>query len=396
MSPEFGSTCAIFPIDDETLDYLRLTGRPAQQVALVEAYAKEQGLWHDPGQPARYSEELDARPVHRGARRWPARSARRTGWRWPTPRPRSATRCGAYVRRPGWTTGSPGTFPASDPVAAQRPGDPRRPTPAPGHPGRRHDRRRSTTAPSSSPRSRPAPTPRTRRSWSAPRCWPRRRSRRGLARKPWVKTTLAPGSKVVMDYYERAGLMPVPGEARLQPGRLRLHHLHRQLRAAARGDQRGGRRERPRRGVGAVGQPELRGPDQPGREDELPGLAAAGGRLRAGRDDGHRPGDASRSGTGADGKPVYLRDIWPCPAEVADGRAGRGRGGDVHPRLRRRVRGRRPVAGAATCPTGDTFAWDAGSTYVRRPPYFDGDAGRARRRSPTSTAPGCWPCSATR
>ncbi len=64
MSPEFGSTCAIFPIDDETLTYLRLTGRPAEQVALVEAYAKEQGLWHEPGRPARYSEELDARPVH--------------------------------------------------------------------------------------------------------------------------------------------------------------------------------------------------------------------------------------------------------------------------------------------------------------------------------------------
>src|SRR5579875_1796469 len=59
MSPEFGSTCAIFPIDDETLSYLRLTGRPAEQVALVEAYAKEQGLWHEPGSPARYSEQLE-------------------------------------------------------------------------------------------------------------------------------------------------------------------------------------------------------------------------------------------------------------------------------------------------------------------------------------------------
>ena len=59
MSPEFGSTCAIFPIDAETLTYLRLTGRPAQQVALVEAYAKEQGLWHDPGAEPRYSERLE-------------------------------------------------------------------------------------------------------------------------------------------------------------------------------------------------------------------------------------------------------------------------------------------------------------------------------------------------
>src|SRR3984885_6016320 len=58
MSPEFGSTCAIFPIDASTLDYLKLTGRPAAQVALVEAYAREQGLWHDPSSPARYSDQL--------------------------------------------------------------------------------------------------------------------------------------------------------------------------------------------------------------------------------------------------------------------------------------------------------------------------------------------------
>src|SRR6185312_15578216 len=59
MSPEFGSTCAIFPIDAETLRYLQLTGRPAGQLALIEAYAKEQGLWHDPSQEATYSEYLE-------------------------------------------------------------------------------------------------------------------------------------------------------------------------------------------------------------------------------------------------------------------------------------------------------------------------------------------------
>ena len=59
MSPEYGSTVAIFPIDDETLHYLRLTGRSPEQVALVEAYAKEQGLWHDPSAEPRYSERLE-------------------------------------------------------------------------------------------------------------------------------------------------------------------------------------------------------------------------------------------------------------------------------------------------------------------------------------------------
>ena len=80
MSPEFGSTCAIFPIDAETLTYLRLTGRPAEQVALIEAYAKEQGLWHDPGRPpATPRNSRSTCPPW--SPRWPARSGRRTGSR---------------------------------------------------------------------------------------------------------------------------------------------------------------------------------------------------------------------------------------------------------------------------------------------------------------------------
>ena len=67
MSPEYGSTCAIFPIDQETLNYLALTGRSAERIALVEAYAKEQGLWHDPRHPVGVLRATDARPVHRGA-----------------------------------------------------------------------------------------------------------------------------------------------------------------------------------------------------------------------------------------------------------------------------------------------------------------------------------------
>jgi hypothetical protein len=92
MSPEFGSTCAIFPIDDETIRYLDLTGRRPEQVALVEAYAKAQGMWHDPAKEATYSEylELDC-PL------WclqsPDRSAPRTECRCRTPRPRSARCC---------------------------------------------------------------------------------------------------------------------------------------------------------------------------------------------------------------------------------------------------------------------------------------------------------------
>src|SRR5262250_822655 len=119
MSPEFGSTCAIFPIDAETLTYLRLTGRPADRVALVEAYAKEQGLWHESGQHARYSEELSLDlstvvPSLAGPKRPQDRVAladAKTAFR---------EALGAYVQAPGLDNGLAGTFPASDPFTPDR------------------------------------------------------------------------------------------------------------------------------------------------------------------------------------------------------------------------------------------------------------------------------------
>ena len=118
---------------------------------------------------------------------------------------------------------------------------------------------------------------------------------KGLETKPWVKTSLAPGSKVVTDYLREAGLMEPLEAARLPPGRLRLHHLHRQQRSAAAGDRRSHRGGEPGGGRGAVGQPQLRGAHQSRRARQLPGLAAAGRRLRAGRPDRHRPARRSRS-----------------------------------------------------------------------------------------------------
>src|SRR5436190_11479058 len=118
MSPEFGSTCAIFPIDAETLRYLRFTGRPDAQVKLVEAYAKEQGLWHQPGSPARYSEQLTLDlgtvvPSVAGPKRPQDRVALTDA--------RSAFRdsLGSYVSVPSLDNGLAGTFPASDPVASE-------------------------------------------------------------------------------------------------------------------------------------------------------------------------------------------------------------------------------------------------------------------------------------
>ncbi|MGH3150041.1 MAG: aconitase family protein, partial [Streptosporangiaceae bacterium] len=128
MSPEFGSTCAIFPIDQHTLDYLKLTGRPAEQVALVEAYAREQGLWHDPGAASktatRYSQQLQLDlgtvvPSLAGPKRPQDRVAltdAKNGFR---------EALGAYTNAPSLDNGIAGTFPASDPVA---PADDDRPT----------------------------------------------------------------------------------------------------------------------------------------------------------------------------------------------------------------------------------------------------------------------------
>ena len=119
MSPEFGSTCAIFPIDSETLTYLRLTGRPAEQVALVEAYAKEQGLWHDPAAHARYSEELQLDlstvvPSLAGPKRPQDRVALSDA--------KSSFRqaLGSYVQLDKLDDEIAGTFPASDPFVPER------------------------------------------------------------------------------------------------------------------------------------------------------------------------------------------------------------------------------------------------------------------------------------
>ena len=283
MSPEFGSTCAIFPIDEETLTYLRLTGRPAEQVALVEAYAKEQGLWHESGQHARYSEELSLDlstvvPSLAGPKRPQDRVAladAKTAFR---------EALGAYVQAPCLDNGLAGTFPASDPVGGEVPARPSNPVQVTLEDGTTTsvDHGSVVIAAITSCTNTSNPSVMVGAALLA-----RNAVEAGLESKPWVKTTLAPGSKVVMDYYERAESAALPGQARLQPGRLRLHHLHRQLRPAAGGDQPGGRRQRPGGRVRAVREPELRGPDQPGREDELPRVAAAGRGVRAGRHDGH-------------------------------------------------------------------------------------------------------------
>ena len=165
---------------------------------------------------------------------------------------------------------------------------------------------------------------------------------KGLKVKPWVKTSLAPGLEGRDRVPRPGGTDRVPRGARISPRRLRVHDLHRQQRAAAGGDLRRGQLERPGGGLGAVGQPQLRGPDQPRREDELPRVAAAVRRLRARRDDGHRP--LRRAARRGRSRPARVPE-----GHLAERRRGRrdDRGrravGHVPQELRRGVRRRRAL-----------------------------------------------------
>ncbi len=229
MSPEYGSTIAVFPIDEETVRYLRLTGRPDEQVALVEAYAKEQGLWHDPEREAAYSEylELDLSTVvpsiagpKRPQDRVSLTDAKQVFRGVLTDYVTAEAKTNGDEK--GYDEAAAESFPASD---------------APAFHGDNHsDQPAGYTSAARGADGRPsAPTRVTLpdgtecevdhgavviaaitscTNTSNPSVMvgaallAKKAVERGLNRKPWVKTTLAPGSKVVMDYYERAGLTP--------------------------------------------------------------------------------------------------------------------------------------------------------------------------------------------
>ena len=157
--------------------------------------------------------------------------------------------------------------------------------------------------------------------------------------------------------------------AALPGGRLWLHDVHRQLGAAADGRQQVHRRPWAGRGVGALGQSQLRGAYLAGGSRELSDESAAGGPYALA---GHISHNFERNplGKGKNGQPVYLRDIWPSQAEVA---------ATVPDRSTRRcsTRSTRPSptatrTGAAQVPEGDTYGWEPNSTYIRKAPYFDG------------------------
>ncbi len=379
MSPEFGSTAAIFPIDDVTVEYLRLTGRSDQQVALVEAYAKEQGLWHDASREAKYSEyiELDLStvvPSIAGPKRPQDRvslSAAKEGFREVLP---------DYAKGGHVAPSNGGSFPASDPSA---PGsDNEDGGSAPEHSG--GDGRASNPvtvsldgqeveidhgsvviASITSCTNTSNPSVMVGAGLLA-----KKAVEKGLQRKPWVKTSLAPGSKVVTNYYDKSGLTPY------------LEKLGYHLVGYGCTTCIGNSGPIIEEVSAAVQQNDLAvvsvlsgnrnfegriNPDVKMNYLASPPLVIA--YALAGTMDFDFETEAL--GQDTDGNDVFLRDIWPTPAEVEQTIAG-AISQDMFTDDYADVFAGDERWQSLPTPEGATFAWDPESTYVRKPPYFDG------------------------
>ncbi|HSK90178.1 MAG TPA: aconitate hydratase [Euzebyales bacterium] len=393
MSPEYGSTCAIFPIDDETLRYLEFTGRDADQIALVEAYARAQGLFHDPDGPdPEYSEtvELDlstvqpslagpTRPQDRVALA-EAPDAVRTALQRFAPQGHVAhgQELPADVAESFVDEAVADTFPASDPLAVGEHGNgaPRQRLPAtgdlPSHPVQvltadgaqftvDHGDVVIAAITSCTNTSNPEVM-------LAAGLLARNAVDRGLETQPWVKASLAPGSKVVMDYYERAGLLPYLEKLRfnlvgfgcttcignsgpLDPAvSAAVNDNDLAVCSVLSGNRNFEGRINPDCKLNWLASPPL-----------VVAYAIAGSLNVNLFDD--------PLGEDPDGRPVYLRDIWPSTEEVAQvmrdslqremfvDRYSDVFTGDEHWQSL-------PTAG------GDRYPWSEESTYVRQPPFF--------------------------
>jgi aconitate hydratase len=354
MSPEYGSTVAIFPIDQATIDYLRLTGRSEEQIALVETYAKEQGLWHNPAHEPRYSEylELDLSTVVPSL----------AGPKRPQDRVALSDAQASFQRALDDYTDSPSAQAdfeiASEPVSI-------------GHGA-------VTIAAITSCTNTSNPSVMIGAGLLA-----KKAVERGLTRKPWVKTTLAPGSKVVTDYYEKSGLLPyleklgfdivgygcttcIGNSGPLIPevsAAVNEHDLA--VTSVLSGNRNFEGRINPDVKMNYLASPPL-----------VVAYAIAG----------TMDIDLLNEPLGSDpaGEPVFLADIWPSMSEIQslidssiDAEMFTSRYRDVFAGDERWI--------SLPTPEGEIFEWDTASTYVRKPPYFDG---MARQPQPVSDISG--------
>ncbi|TYL51757.1 aconitate hydratase [Nocardioides sp. BGMRC 2183] len=398
MSPEFGSTCAYFPIDEETIRYLRFTGRPEEQVALVETYARHQGLWHDPDHRATYSERLaldlsTVVPSLAGPRRPQDRvllTQAQSDFRRVLPDILGLP--GVDGIRTATDEASAESFPASDPPALDH--DDAEPLPEPlPDPAAATDHSATTPHLPSRP-GQPvrvvlngteaeldhghvaiaAITSCTNTSnpsvMVAAGLVARRAVERGLTTRPWVKTSLSPGSKVVTDYLDDAGLTPyleklgfhlagygcmtcIGASGPLIPEVTEaVEHRGLAVVSVLSGNRNFDGRINPDVRMNYLASPPL-----------VVAYAIAG----------TMDIDLAREPLGYDaaGTPVHLADLWPTPQEVratidatldaamfAKAYAGVFDGDERWQTL--------------AAPHTRIFAWDEDSTYLRRPPYLDG------------------------
>ncbi len=386
MSPEYGATCGFFPVDEETLRYLELTGRSAEHVELVEAYSREQGLFHDPEAEPEYSQIVDldlgdVEPSLAGPRRPQDRVALTDA--------KSSFLDSLSSFGVPYTNGSPDqavadSFPASDPPEHT----------APGHAAAPDDAAAQLPVPTAEHESRTVPVSLAGESFEledgsvviaaitsctntsnpsvmvAAGLLARNAVERGMARKPWVKSSLAPGSRVVTEYYDKAGLTqyldelgfqtvgygcttcignsgPLPDEISeaIEEGDLVVCSV-------LSGNRNFEARIHPEVKANYLASPPL-----------VVAYALAG---RLDVDLTSEP-----LGRDADGAEVFLRDLWPTPAEVKETIAT-AISEDMFRRTYADVYTGDEHWASLPVPEGDLFAWDEDSTYVRLPPYFEG------------------------
>jgi aconitate hydratase len=397
MSPEFGSTAAMFPIDDVTLDYLRLTGRSEEQVALVEAYAKLQTLWHDASVEPVFSEylELDLGTVVPSIA-GPKRPQDRVILSSAKAQFEKDLNDYASTTHSRVDASLEGTFPASDPIGLTSQDELSAHEQAANDVSHHHDGDRSSHA-SHAPSTVSKPSEVSMHNGDhftldhgavaiaaitsctntsnpsvmlAAGLLARNASKKGLKSKPWVKTTLAPGSKVVTDYYEKAGLNGYledlgfylvgygcttcignsgPLEEEISKA---VQDNDLAVTAVLSGNRNFEGRINPDVKMNYLASPPL-----------VIAYALAGSM--------NFDFETDALGQDQDGNDVFLRDIWPDAAEVqktiddsidtemfTHEYAGVFDGDERWRSL--------------PTPTGSTFEWDENSTYVRKPPYFEG------------------------
>jgi len=343
MSPEYGSTVAIFPIDEETIKYLELTGRTAEQLALVESYAKRQGIWHDPNATPRYSEhlELDLASVVPSI----------AGPKRPQDRVSLSDAKAAFAKSvPTYLSDKSARTPVDVTV---------------------NSRAGSVTNGSVVIASITSCTNTSNPSvMIGAGLLAKKAVEKGLQSKPWVKTTLAPGSKVVTNYYEKSGLTPYLeklgfnlvgygcvtciGNSGPLPIEVSKAVNDNDLAVAAvlSGNRNFEGRISPDVKMNYLASPPL-----------VVAYSIAGSM--------DHDFDKDPLGKDAQGNDVFLKDIWPSPSEiqaVIDGVVSSEMFKKDYSSV---FAGDHRWTSLAT-PTGKVFEWDAKSTYVRKPPYFEG------------------------